>query len=174
MKTSLDLLLLATAPSFRLSAYNRSLPLNFTPVLICAGQDLFSFFFNWASDVASRMSPALFWCIAREAVGLQVITIACGLVFKLLRFSISPGAITAINWAIFIFGWLLVAALPLQSLRISPEQKAWVVLPAFLTIAILPFRLSWLLVPIEGHRRIAARSIYAGLGLLLLIQLFVS
>lgn len=134
-------------------------------------RDVFSSIFHWYAATAAGMSVGLFWWFVRAAVALEFQTIVCAWVFKSHRSNLSAGALMAINWSIFLLGWLLVAALPLESLHVSPVQKGWILALAALAVVILPIRIAGLLVPTEGWRRIVAAVMYALLAILLVIQL---
>lgn len=145
------------------------------PVLFATGDgDVLSALFHGYENTAAAMPMPLWWCFVRAAAAIELITILCALVFKSWRQSLSPGALMAINWIIFLLGWFFVAALPLGSLPISPAHKGWILAIALLAIAILPWRAAWFLVPRQGQRIIAGLSLYGLLIVLLLIQLLVA
>jgi hypothetical protein len=140
-------------------------------LLATADRDIFSVAFDWFADAVAGMSVALWWWFIKAAAALEIVTIGCGLVFKSCRQSLNAGALMAINWSVFVLGWLLIAALPLGSLHVAPAHKGWILAVALMAIFILPWRLAWFLTPIEGRRRILAISMYGLMAVLLLIQL---
>jgi hypothetical protein len=144
----------------------------FASVIFAASDnDVFSKFFHWYAATTANMSTGLFWWFVKAAAALEFETILCALIFKSHRANLSAGSLMAINWSIFLLGWLLVSALPLQSLPVSPAHRGWILAVSLLAIAILPNRLAGLLVPKEIWRRNVAVSLYLLLALLLAIQL---
>ena len=135
-------------------------------------QDALASLHQWFLNRASGLTEAMFWTFVRAAFLLILQIIAASAIFANARKSSSHGVLMTIQWAVCLLAFLVVMEIPLNGILLGRTEKGWILAISIFAIAVLPWRLSWLLCPREGQRRITAVAIYTLLGLLLLIQIF--
>ena len=144
-------------------------------VLVAAAgpdQDIVTAAYSWFGDHAANMSPATFSSFIRVALILIFQTIVCAALFANNRKTMPKGALLTTQWAAALLVLLVMVQVPLEKVYFQPALKTLLLPISVFALAVLPWKLSWLLCPLEGRRRILAASIYSLILLLLIIQTF--
>ena len=135
-----------------------------------ASQDALTGGYTWYLEKADSLSPLTFWFFVRITILLIAQTVVCGAIFANSRNSMPHGILVVLEWLASLVVFFLVMQLPLGGISMSSTCKGFVLAVCIFVIGILPWRLSWLLVPTAGHRKIVAVVIYSALAILFIIQ----
>ena len=123
-------------------------------------------------DWAASLSPETFLSFVRAALALVLCMALCGLLFRRAIHRLPRGLLLALIWAGLLVGALLAMEVPLGHLDLGRVARGWVFLFSIFVLVVAPAGLTWLLAPIAGLRKWLMISIYAALGLAIIIGLW--
>lgn len=162
------LILLLMGPGMPLFGSSEGLP------ILNMGQPDHDILVRWRAgfqEQAATVSMTTFWFLVRIAFALIIQTVAAAEIFRANNNVLLPGALMAIQWIICAIVFFVIIALPLESIAIQKTAQGWILMIALTAIVVLPWRLSFYLVPLERHRRVVASLIYVVISALFLAQI---
>lgn len=123
-------------------------------------------------NTVGNLSEASFWTMFRLAAALILATIACARNHAALRDKVEQGAMIALQWVFALGITFLVLSAPLPSLALSSAERAFLFSVSLASVAILPWRISKLLLPTAGHQQVLASGLYLLIAILLVLNAF--
>jgi hypothetical protein len=135
-----------------------------------ATQDILLRFFNCFLEQANVVETSTLWCLVRISGILILATIVCRAILAHAKQRMPHGSIMVLQWLSFAAVIYLIAQIDLTHVPLNPSLKGFLLAVSLLALAILPWRLSALLVPRESTRRSVAIGLYFSVILLVLIQ----
>jgi len=135
------------------------------------GADVWSRTYASYLDWVASLNPATFLSCVRAALALVVCIALCGLLFRRAIHRLPRGVLLALMWAVFLAVALLSMEVPLDLLNLGRTERGWAFAFAIFVLASAPAGLTWLLTPIAGLRKLFMITIYAVLGVAIIIGL---
>jgi hypothetical protein len=123
-------------------------------------------YLNWVAGI----KPATFWTTVRMAFTLIVCTTFCGVSFRHLRDQLSRGPLVAIQWLAAVLGLIVALEVPIPQAEIPPTPRALIFTVSIFGLLVLPSRLSFLLTPHAGTRKLLFAAMLAGISLLFVVH----
>lgn len=131
---------------------------------------LYWIYAQYANWVVS-LSPGTFFSFVRCAIVLILATTFCGISYSCFAGQLSRGFILPVHWVLFLISFLTAMEVPFApSIADTPVLAAGLFALSVAALIILPWQLSFLLVPTAGPRKVAAALIYFALLVLFMAR----
>jgi hypothetical protein len=108
-----------------------------------------------------HLQPDLFWTFARTAFILLFASVLCGFLLAHIGDKVAPVLLVPLFWVTSLLATLASLELPIPRCTMSPGLKGLLFALAVAGLAVLPWRLTFYLVPKAGPRKIAAGVLWA-------------